>query len=197
MHEQYGNDVQFYFVYCREAHAIDSDWPNGRSTVEQPVTTEERREVAKTFLEDMDFTLPSLLDDISDTASNAYVSLPDRLYLIGKDGKVAFAGDKGPFGFKPDLLENAILIETGKKKASEPASKPSGNSSRSSDSRGRVRGSRMMQMLPVMKALDSNSDGRISAEELGRSVESLKSLDKDGDGKLTQEELRPARPSRR
>ena len=52
-----------------------------------------------------------MLDDIDDTASTAYASLPDRLYLVGKDGEIAFAGDKGPRGFKPDLLPKAIEVE--------------------------------------------------------------------------------------
>ena len=36
---------------------------------------------------------------------------PDRLYLIGRDGRVAFQGDQGPFGFRPEQLEEAILAE--------------------------------------------------------------------------------------
>lgn len=109
-------------VYTREAHAIDSDRPNGRSQVEQPVSTEERRQVAKDFLDNMKLKkIPTLLDDIKDTAGTAYASLPDRLYLIGKDGKIAFAGDKGPRGFKPELLEKAIIKESKKNETKKDA----------------------------------------------------------------------------
>jgi len=84
----------------------------GRSQVEQPITTEERRTVAENFLKDMELEMfPALLDDVEDTAGTAYASLPDRLYLIGKDGAVVFAGDRGPRGFKPKLLEEAIIKE--------------------------------------------------------------------------------------
>jgi hypothetical protein len=41
----------------------------------------------------------------------AYNALPDRLYLIGKDGRIAFKGGHGPLGFKPAELEAAIETE--------------------------------------------------------------------------------------
>jgi len=38
----------------------------------------------------------------------AYTGWPDRLYLIQRDGKVAFKSKPGPFGFHPDDLASAI-----------------------------------------------------------------------------------------
>jgi hypothetical protein len=38
-----------------------------------------------------------------------YMGWPDRLYLIGKDGRVAWKGNPGPEGFQPRQLESAIL----------------------------------------------------------------------------------------
>ena len=73
----------------------------------------------------MELEVPALLDDIEDTASTAYASLPDRLYLIGKDGKIAFAGDRGPRGFKVDLLQKAMEAEVKKMKNEAPASNDS------------------------------------------------------------------------
>ncbi len=37
-----------------------------------------------------------------------YYALPDRLYLIGSDGRVAYRGAPGPFGFIASELEKAI-----------------------------------------------------------------------------------------
>ena len=110
MQAKYGDTVQFFFVYCREAHAADSDRPAGKD-VEQPVSTEERREVAASFLDEMELDIPALLDNIEDKTSKDYASLPDRLYLVAKDGKIAYAGGRGPRGFKPDELEKAIEKE--------------------------------------------------------------------------------------
>lgn len=38
-------------------------------------------------------------------ASTAYHAMPDRLFVIGVDGKIAYRGDRGPRGFKLDELE--------------------------------------------------------------------------------------------
>jgi hypothetical protein len=35
-------------------------------------------------------------------------ALPDRLYLIGRDGRVAYRGGPDPFGFVASELEGAI-----------------------------------------------------------------------------------------
>lgn len=106
----YGNDVEFLFIYCREAHAADSDRPAGKS-IEQPASTEERRRVAEAFLDDYGLKITALLDNIDDKTSKDYASIPDRMFLISKNGKIAFAGDRGPRGFRPEQLETAIIKE--------------------------------------------------------------------------------------
>ena len=53
--------------------------------------------------------------------NRAYAAAPDRLYLVGKDGRVAYRGGRGPFGFKPDELEAAIRRELGIEAKSETA----------------------------------------------------------------------------
>ena len=59
-----------------------------------------------------------MIDEISDGTSQKYSAWPDRLYLVGKNGKVVYAGGQGPKGFKPDQLAEAIesVLEDGKKK---------------------------------------------------------------------------------
>ncbi|HXA49297.1 MAG TPA: deiodinase-related protein, partial [Candidatus Acidoferrum sp.] len=37
-----------------------------------------------------------------------YTGWPDRLLLIGKDGRVVYRSEPGPFGFHPAELEQAI-----------------------------------------------------------------------------------------
>jgi len=113
MFAKFGDDVQFLFVYTREAHAADSVRPASKE-VEQPISTEERREVAVKFLDDMQLEIPAVLDNIDDKASKDYASLPDRMYLVSKAGKIAYAGARGPKGFNPDELERAIKKELSK-----------------------------------------------------------------------------------
>ena len=37
-----------------------------------------------------------------------YVSVPMRLFLVDGDGKTAYAGDKGPFGWGDEGFENTL-----------------------------------------------------------------------------------------
>ena len=48
------------------------------------------------------------VQDSADAAATAYAALPDRLYLVGIDGRVAYAGGRGPWGFRPGELGKAI-----------------------------------------------------------------------------------------
>jgi len=117
MWEQYQDDVEFFVVYIREAHAIDSTSPaggNGMPIVEDPITLFERREVAKVCMSKLALEpIPTLVDELDDAVQKAYAAWPDRLYLVGRDGKIAYHGDRGPFGFLPDELEQAIEKELG------------------------------------------------------------------------------------
>jgi hypothetical protein len=45
---------------------------------------------------------------MDDRVSEAYAAKPTRLYLVGEDGRVVYAGGLGPWGFKPRELEQAI-----------------------------------------------------------------------------------------
>ena len=48
------------------------------------------------------------IDGLDNAVASAYGGWPDRLYLVGRDGRIAYQGDEGPFGFKPEELERAI-----------------------------------------------------------------------------------------
>ncbi len=55
-------------------------------------------------------TVPLLVDGIDDAVGHAYSGMPDRLYIIGKDGRVAYKGGRGPFGFRPVEMEQALAL---------------------------------------------------------------------------------------
>lgn len=104
-------------VYIAEAHAMDSAWPfvGGKAPlVQEPVTTKERMELCGKCVVAMEIQqIPALVDKIDDEVNQAYNAWPDRLFLVGKDGKIAFRGGPGPFQFLPDKLEAAIREELG------------------------------------------------------------------------------------
>ena len=76
--------------------------------VYDPKTLEERRAVANRCEVALEYGIPTYVDEMDDTVSQAYAAMPTRLYLIGLDGRVVYAGGLGPWGFKPKELESAI-----------------------------------------------------------------------------------------
>ena len=114
-HRRYGDDVEFFVVYIKEAHPEDG-WvleSNRRAeiAVADPETLEERAAVAQTCAVRLAIRMPVLLDATDNDVASAYGGWPDRLYLVARDGRVAFQGGEGPFGFDPAELERAIEQE--------------------------------------------------------------------------------------
>jgi hypothetical protein len=121
--------VQFINVYVREAHPIDG-WrmvSNDRAgiAVAQPKTNEERCDVASKCCAALHMTIPLVVDDIDDHVGHAYSGMPDRLYLVDRDGKVAYKGGRGPFGFKPGELEQQIALMLAEEKSANKIAPPS------------------------------------------------------------------------
>ena len=117
MSEKYGDVAQFLVVYIKEAHPAD-DWPIPVSKrikyVKDPTSIFERFQVASTCVADLKISIPCLVDDMDNTAAVAYKGHPDRLYVVGKDGKIAYHGGPGPMGFKPAHMEKALRFELAK-----------------------------------------------------------------------------------
>lgn len=76
----------------------------------QPRTFDERTGVAATCATTLSLTFPVLVDSIQNDVERAYAAFPDRLYLIDRDGKVAYKGGRGPFGYRPRELEQAMAL---------------------------------------------------------------------------------------
>ena len=75
---------------------------------EQPTSLEERTEIANTCALRLDMSIPTLIDDMTNSTDAKYYALPDRLYLVGRDGRIAYRGGPGPFGFVSAELEHAL-----------------------------------------------------------------------------------------
>jgi hypothetical protein len=71
----------------------------------QPTTMAERTAIANDFVERCTFSLPLLLDDMSNQADSIYAGWPERLYIIGADRRIAYKGKTGPFGYHPEEVE--------------------------------------------------------------------------------------------
>ena len=112
MYRQYQQDVAFFVVYIGEAHPSDA-WQlpsNVRDKVvyASPASADERASLANVCVTRLGIKLPALVDRFDDATDNAYSGWPDRLYLIDRDGRIAYKSRPGPFGFKPSDLEIAL-----------------------------------------------------------------------------------------
>lgn len=112
--QRYQDDAIFLAVYVREAHPSDG-WLMESNTkvgvkVAQPKTFAERVSVAQQCNAKLKYSMPLLVDEIHDPVGNAYSGMPARLYVINPDGKVAYKGGRGPFGFKSGEMEQALLM---------------------------------------------------------------------------------------
>ena len=115
MWERHGDRVAFVVVYIREAHP-EEGWVVSLNRdqgirIEDPTTDDQRNAVAASCALRLEIRMPVVVDPIADEIASAYGALPDRLYLVGQGGRIAYQGEPGPFGFKPDDLEAAIRSE--------------------------------------------------------------------------------------
>jgi len=109
-----GDRVQFLGVYVREAHPTDG-WrmeSNDKAgiSIAQPTTWVERKDVAAQCCSKLKMTMPLLVDALDDRVGHAYSGMPARLYVIDRAGKVAYKSGRGPFGFRPDEMEQALVM---------------------------------------------------------------------------------------
>ncbi len=107
LYRDYNDRVRFIVIYTAEAHPTDG-WYLGNHDIRQHSSMEERREVAAMCEVAMQYGIKTYVDEMDNAVSEAYASMPDRLYLVGADGRIAYAGGLGPFGFKPGELKKAI-----------------------------------------------------------------------------------------
>ncbi len=112
MYETYKDRVEFLLIYIREAHATDG-WQSQANIrdgvlLESAKTIEQKEEHATACVRKLDIRFKTLVDNWDNQAELAYSGWPDRLYLIGTNGRVLYKSAPGPQGFKPAELEKAI-----------------------------------------------------------------------------------------
>jgi len=73
-----------------------------------PRSYEERTAVADSCVTKLNIRIPALIDTFDNSTETAYTGWPDRIYVIGRDGRVVFKTTPGPFGFEPSGMEQAL-----------------------------------------------------------------------------------------
>ena len=112
IYQRFREDVEFFVVYVQEAHPTDG-WQT-ESNIEQGVlfrqhqSYAERETVAQSCSIDLHIDLPVIIEEMDNAIDETYGAAPERLYLVGVDGKVAYHGGAGPHFFDLDKWEQAI-----------------------------------------------------------------------------------------
>ncbi len=99
-------------VYIKEIHPTDG-WQVKENEqdavlVRQHRSMQERVEVGQSCMMKMALEMPAAVDEMDDAVARAYAAMPERLYLIGRDGRVTYKGGVGPMFFRPEEWEAAI-----------------------------------------------------------------------------------------
>lgn len=104
-----GDEIEFLFVYVREAH------PGERVPAHNSTT--EKKEAATLLRDTEELEMPVIVDDTRGSIHRKYSRMPNPAYLIDKSGHVAFRSK----WTKPGALESAIeeLLELQKERGVE------------------------------------------------------------------------------
>jgi peroxiredoxin len=68
----------------------------------QPRSTPQRLAIARDFVKRFGYPLPMVVDPIENRANQIYAGWPERLVIIDEQGRVAYKGKPGPFGYHPE-----------------------------------------------------------------------------------------------
>ena len=95
-----------------EAHPVDA-WQDDdnlkeKISVDSPKTLEERCSLAETCLTKLTLKIPPLVDDLANSTEIAYTAWPDRIYVLDREGNVAYKSEPGPYGFKPAEMAETL-----------------------------------------------------------------------------------------
>ncbi len=112
IYQQYKDRAAFYVVYIEEAHTSDV-WQLPVNETQQvvyaaPKTEQERAALAQACVRNLKIEIPALLDKFDNSTERAYKGWPDRLFVIDRNGRVAYKSKPGPYGFEPAAMEEAL-----------------------------------------------------------------------------------------
>jgi hypothetical protein len=112
MYQTYKDRVEFLLVYIREAHpdsvlfVLTDDGGKKLALIPQTATAAERLRNLQQCVSLLQLTMPALIDSDDNVVNRAYAAWPDRLYVVDRDGKIAYKSGPGPQGFRPNEVES-------------------------------------------------------------------------------------------
>ena len=73
-----------------------------------PQTAGERANTAGICVVKLAIKMPAVVDGIDNRVERDYTGWPDRLYIVGTDGRVQYKSAPGPYGFSTANLERSL-----------------------------------------------------------------------------------------
>ena len=100
--------VEFFVVYSKEPHAGERRYFKKYT---QHSSYEHKLGYAKELVEQFGMKVPVLVDDLDETVVHAYGRMPNMIFIIDKEGKIAYKSD---WTEKPriDLMLDELLSES-------------------------------------------------------------------------------------
>jgi iodothyronine deiodinase-like protein len=99
-------------VYIREAHTSDvwqdPDNLDDHVIFASPKNIAERSEMGQLCVVKLGIHFPAVVDGFDNATERNYTGWPDRLYVIDREGRVAYKTRPGPFGFKPQGVADTL-----------------------------------------------------------------------------------------
>jgi hypothetical protein len=104
-------------IYLKEIHPMDG-WQvkeNEQDGVVFPQhrSLDERVRVGQACMLKLALEMPALVDEMDDAVGAAYNAMPERLFLVRRDGRIAYKSGVGPMFFFPEEWEEAIAAYLG------------------------------------------------------------------------------------
>jgi len=112
IYQTYKDRADFGLVYIREAHP-GSQIPgiNGGQAINQTETVAERMKLAAEFAKELKLTMPVVVDKEDNQVNATYAGWPNRLVIVGLDGKLAYVEKQGA-SFMPGEVEKWLKMNT-------------------------------------------------------------------------------------
>ena len=115
MSVRFKNIVNFFLIYIQEAHPAGGYAPLvGRANfvIPAPVNFANRVAAAQHLASFEHFEFPILVDTMSDSVNSRWSAWPVRLFVVDREARVIYAGQHGPWYFKPTRSYDPLLPGT-------------------------------------------------------------------------------------
>lgn len=113
MFDEHGGRAEFAVIYIAEAHPVD-EWQTDSNEAEgirwmQHASFEDRLGAAARCAERLGLAIPTAVDGMDNAAGREFSAWPERIYILGTSGEIAYRGGPGPWDFDPGEAETELL----------------------------------------------------------------------------------------